>query len=123
MEMVEALEEALSAFTGTLIMVSHDRAFIEGLADRIWLVEDGQFFEYPGWADYRDKHPTFLAAQAERSAPKPELRRAPAPAAKGKACGTSSARSRLSRPILPGWNSSSKPPRLPWPPRPPMRIS
>ncbi|GGK26457.1 ABC transporter ATP-binding protein [Deinococcus malanensis] len=84
MEMVEALEEALSAFTGTLIMVSHDRAFIEGLADRIWLVEDGQFFEYPGWADYRDKHPTFLAAQAERSAPKPELRRAPAPAAKGK---------------------------------------
>lgn len=56
MEMVESLEDALNAFTGTLMMVSHDRAFIEGLADRIWLVEDGQFYEYPGWEDYRAKH-------------------------------------------------------------------
>ena len=47
----------IAAYTGTLVMVSHDRAFIEGLADRIWLLEDGQFHEYPGWADYREKHP------------------------------------------------------------------
>ena len=56
MEMVESLEAALDDFDGTLMMVSHDRAFIEGLADRIWLIEDGQFYEYPGWEDYKAKH-------------------------------------------------------------------
>lgn len=84
MEMVEALEDALSAYTGTLIMVSHDRAFIEGLADRIWLIEDGQFHEYPGWADYAEKHAAFKAAQDEAAAPKAEVKPAPAPAVKGK---------------------------------------
>ncbi|BDP41909.1 ABC transporter ATP-binding protein [Deinococcus aetherius] len=78
MEMVEALEEALDAYTGTLVMVSHDRAFIEGLADRIWLIEDGVFYEYPGWADYKAKHRPAQTAEA-----KPEPRAAPA-APKGK---------------------------------------
>ncbi len=72
MEMVESLEEALTAFTGTLIMVSHDRAFIEGLADRIWLIEDGIFYEYPGWADYKAKHkPAVAEAPVVVAAPKP----------------------------------------------------
>lgn len=70
MEMVEALEDALSAYTGTLLMVSHDRAFIEGLADRLWLIEDGQFYEYPGWADYRAKHrPLVLEAPKVQAKP------------------------------------------------------
>ncbi|GAA5511821.1 putative ABC transporter ATP-binding protein YheS [Deinococcus carri] len=74
MEMVEALEDALGHYTGTLLMVSHDRAFIEGLADRIWLIEDGQFYEYPGWEDYKAKHrpapPEEVKAEA-KPAPKP----------------------------------------------------
>ena len=70
MEMVEALEAALADYAGTLIMVSHDRAFIEGLADRIWLLEDGQFYEYPGWEDYRAKHRP--AAQTPAAALAPE---------------------------------------------------
>lgn len=85
MEMVEALEEALEAFSGTLIMVSHDRAFIEGLADRIWLLEDGQFHEYPGWADYREKHPQWVAEQAQAAQAAAPAPAKPAPAApKGK---------------------------------------
>ncbi|MDL2344879.1 ABC-F family ATP-binding cassette domain-containing protein [Deinococcus sp. MIMF12] len=79
MEMVEALEDALGAYSGTLLMVSHDRAFIEGLADRLWLIEDGQFYEYPGWADYREKHRP-AAVEEVRPAPKP----VPVPAPKGK---------------------------------------
>ncbi|MBB5233362.1 ATP-binding cassette domain-containing protein [Deinococcus budaensis] len=80
MEMVEALEDALTAYAGTLLMVSHDRAFIEGLADRIWLIEDGHFYEYPGWADYREKHRPVVP-----EAPKPKVEAKPAPAApKGK---------------------------------------
>ncbi|AWN24624.1 ABC transporter ATP-binding protein [Deinococcus irradiatisoli] len=56
-EMLESLEGALDDFSGTLLMVSHDRRLIEHLADRIWLIEDGQFYEYPGgWQYYLEKH-------------------------------------------------------------------
>ena len=84
MEMVESLEAALDDFDGTLMMVSHDRAFIEGLADRIWLIEDGQFYEYPGWEDYKAKHKTAaqLQAEATAAAPRPQAA-APAPRGKG----------------------------------------
>ncbi len=57
MEMLESLEGALDAYEGTLLMVSHDRRLIENLADRIWLLEDGRFHEYPGgYAYYKEKH-------------------------------------------------------------------
>lgn len=57
MEMLESLEEALRNYPGTLIMVSHDRAFMEGLADQIWLIEDGLFYSYPGnYSYYKQKH-------------------------------------------------------------------
>ncbi|RTR28352.1 ABC transporter ATP-binding protein [Deinococcus radiophilus] len=69
MEMVEALEDALADFGGTLLMVSHDRAFIEALADQVWLVEDGQFYSYPGWEDYRDQHPRRVEAQQAEPTP------------------------------------------------------
>jgi len=83
MEMVEALEAALDDFSGTLVMVSHDRAFIEGLADRIWLIEDGQFYEYPGWEDYKAKHRTAAELEAEALAAAPKVSAKPA-APKGK---------------------------------------
>jgi ATP-binding cassette subfamily F protein 3 len=38
----EALEEALERFTGALVVVSHDRYFIDRVAENIILVEDGQ---------------------------------------------------------------------------------
>ncbi|GGJ20384.1 ABC transporter ATP-binding protein [Deinococcus roseus] len=57
MEMVESLEEALKEYPGTLLMVSHDRRFIENLSDQIWLLEDGQYYSYPGgYQYYRQKH-------------------------------------------------------------------
>ncbi len=37
----EALEEALEAFTGALIVVSHDRYFIDRVAENLIVVEDG----------------------------------------------------------------------------------
>ncbi|SMB92704.1 ABC-F family ATP-binding cassette domain-containing protein [Deinococcus hopiensis] len=83
MEMVEALEDALTGYTGTLIMVSHDRAFIEGLADRIWLLEDGRFYEYPGWADYKAKHRTLAEVQAQETPTPAEPARPTAPKGKG----------------------------------------
>src|SRR5258708_6243322 len=44
----EALEEALESFTGALIVVSHDRYFIDRVAENILLVEDGQAEIYHG---------------------------------------------------------------------------
>lgn len=83
MEMVESLEVALENFDGTLMMVSHDRAFIEELADRIWLIEDGVFYEYPGWEDYKAKHKTAAQLQAEWENAQPKAIKTPAPKGKG----------------------------------------
>ena len=44
----EALEEALERFTGALVVVSHDRYFIDRVAENIILVEDGQAEVYAG---------------------------------------------------------------------------
>jgi ATP-binding cassette subfamily F protein 3 len=44
----EALEEALERFTGALIVVSHDRYFIDRVAEHIILVEDGGAEVYHG---------------------------------------------------------------------------
>src|SRR5688572_8257037 len=44
----EALEEALEGFTGALIVVSHDRYFIDRVAENIIVVEDGHAEIYSG---------------------------------------------------------------------------
>jgi ATP-binding cassette subfamily F protein 3 len=44
----EALEEALEQFTGALIVVSHDRYFIDRVAENIIIVEDGAAEVYAG---------------------------------------------------------------------------
>ena len=79
MEMLESLEEALEEYAGTLLMVSHDRRLIEHLADNIWLLEDGRFYEYPGdYAYYKEKHVVAASAeQAEQKPPAPREKRGP----------------------------------------------
>ena len=53
LESREALEAALEAFPGTVLLVSHDRAVLDAVAERIVAVEDGSLRSYPGgWADY-----------------------------------------------------------------------
>jgi ATP-binding cassette subfamily F protein 3 len=48
----EALEEALEAFPGTILLVSHDRALLDAVPDRIVAFEDGVLRSYDGgWAD------------------------------------------------------------------------
>jgi ATP-binding cassette subfamily F protein 3 len=50
----ETLEEMLSAFDGTILFVSHDRYFMDRIANRIWAVEDGQVKPYLGnYTDYQ----------------------------------------------------------------------
>ncbi len=51
MESIEALVEGLSAFTGTLILVSHDRWFVSRLATRVVEIRADGILDYPGTYD------------------------------------------------------------------------
>jgi ATP-binding cassette subfamily F protein 3 len=56
-EMIEALEQALDYFDGTLLLVSHDRRFIENTAELIWEL-DGSLEIYEGdWQYFQQKRP------------------------------------------------------------------
>jgi len=44
----EVLEEALLQFTGTVLLVSHDRYLVNKLAQQIWRIEDGELKVYRG---------------------------------------------------------------------------
>ncbi len=47
----EALTSALETYDGTLLFVSHNRAFIRRLATKLWVVHDGGVESYPGTLD------------------------------------------------------------------------
>ncbi len=46
------LVQALRDFKGTLIVVSHDRSFLQGFATKIWRIGSGKVLEYDGGYDY-----------------------------------------------------------------------
>ncbi|MGI4993066.1 ABC-F family ATP-binding cassette domain-containing protein [Halobacteriovorax sp. GFR7] len=39
-ESIEILEQKLSEFQGTVIIISHDRSFLENITNRVWLIEN-----------------------------------------------------------------------------------
>jgi ATP-binding cassette, subfamily F, member 3 len=82
----EALEDALQAFPGTVLLVSHDRALIEALATRTIAIEQGRLrLRDGGFGEYaRDHEPAVQRAEEpKRPAAKPErTQRPPAPAKK-----------------------------------------
>jgi ATP-binding cassette subfamily F protein 3 len=52
----EVLENALSDFIGTVLVISHDRYFLDRTVDRILALENGQVKEYiGGYSDYLEK--------------------------------------------------------------------
>ncbi len=81
LESREALEAALEAFPGTVLLVSHDRALLDAVAARTLAIEDGTVAEYDGgWADYVEQREERAAAPepepAPRAAPRPKPARA-----------------------------------------------
>ena len=78
----EALEAALERFTGALVVVSHDRYFIDRVAENIILVEDGHAEVYSGnYSDLAEKMKLGVAM------PKPSVAQALLPARAGKSAG------------------------------------
>ena len=64
----EWIEEAVEAFDGTLLFVSHDRYFINRFATRIWELSGGTITDYPmGFTQYQ----TVKAQERRESAPPP----------------------------------------------------
>ena len=68
----DVLLEALAAFSGTVIFVSHDRYFIDGLATRVLEVENGVVTMYEGnYEDYMRRKEALAAAAAAAQEPDP----------------------------------------------------
>jgi ATP-binding cassette subfamily F protein 3 len=47
-ESIEALEDAIEAYDGTVLLVSHDRALLRALTTRTWVLHQGRITDYPG---------------------------------------------------------------------------
>ncbi|QJX45468.1 ABC-F family ATP-binding cassette domain-containing protein [Hymenobacter taeanensis] len=82
MQSVNILIQALDQYEGTYIVISHDRYFVENVANKIWYIEDYQLKEYPGtyneyeqWQEDREKN----AKKAGLAAPVPAAKAAPKP--------------------------------------------
>jgi ATP-binding cassette subfamily F protein 3 len=62
----EALEDALSAFDGAVLLVSHDRALLDAVGTRTLALEDGRLRSYEGgWAEYSRVREERRLAEAE----------------------------------------------------------
>lgn len=65
----ESLEESLDSYEGAIVVVSHDRQFLDNVCDRVLEIEDGKTKLYPGgYSDYaeRKRRERDEAARAER---------------------------------------------------------
>lgn len=85
------LEEALADFDGSVLVVSHDRYFLDRICDQIVAFEEDGVFVQPGNYSYylekkreRDEHFAQVSAAAQASGPKPEALRAPKPPRRGR---------------------------------------
>ena len=79
-ETLELLEEELANYKGTLLLVSHDRDFIDHVATSVLVIEEGRVTAYPGgYSDWQEARRRQSAAAAPADS-KPSARPA-APAA------------------------------------------
>ena len=74
----EALEDVLDEYDGTILFVSHDRAFVDALATQVWMVEEGDDKAIPpvvkpylgNYSDMRRTQERQRATADERALPK-----------------------------------------------------
>ncbi|GAB2534593.1 ribosomal protection-like ABC-F family protein [Rufibacter soli] len=82
MQSVNILIQALEQYEGTFVVISHDRYFVENVANKIWYIEDHELKEYPGtyheyeyWLEQKEKTGKRYApsaANAPKAQPKPK---------------------------------------------------
>lgn len=78
----EWIEEAVEAFTGTLLFVSHDRYFVSRFATRILYLENGTYTDFTGsyeaFLAYRERQKAETAARMVVQTPDKPAQAAPA---------------------------------------------
>jgi ATP-binding cassette subfamily F protein uup len=104
-ETLELLEELLQSFNGTVLLVSHDRAFLDGVVTSMVAYEgEGQWLEYEGgFEDYvaqRARRMASLAPTREATAQttKPGVQSSPAPVSSSSPASQSASRSSTAEP-------------------------
>lgn len=79
LETMSILEEFIDNFNGAIIFVSHDRFFIDRLADKVFVYQkDGSLRQYPGGYSYykgiEEQEQQALQVQTQQSMPKKEVK-------------------------------------------------
>lgn len=79
LETMSILEEFIDNFNGAIIFVSHDRFFIDRLADKVFVYQkDGSLRQYPGGYSYykgiEEQEQQTMQAQTQQSMPKKETK-------------------------------------------------
>lgn len=75
-ESIEALEDAIDAYDGTVILVSHDRALLRALTTRIWILHERRMTEFAGgFAEWEEVSTERAHAAAVSAAEEQALRR------------------------------------------------
>jgi ATP-binding cassette subfamily F protein 3 len=69
---VNILIQALQQFEGTFIVVSHDRYFLDNIANKIWFIENQQIKQYPGTYAEFDVWNNKRKLEPKTSAPAPQ---------------------------------------------------
>jgi ATP-binding cassette subfamily F protein 3 len=87
MQSVNILIQALDQYEGTFVVISHDRYFVENVANKIWYIEDFQLKEYPGtyheyeqWQELREKDARKNGVKLDKPLPPPAAEQKPKPA-------------------------------------------
>jgi ATP-binding cassette, subfamily F, member 3 len=63
----ESLENALKRFSGSILLVTHDRYLLDRIVDKIWSLQNETFDEYPGnYSEYKE-HLSSSEALQEKS--------------------------------------------------------
>jgi ATP-binding cassette subfamily F protein 3 len=47
-ESIEALEDAVAEYDGTVLLVSHDRSLLRALTTRVWILHEARILDFPG---------------------------------------------------------------------------
>jgi ATP-binding cassette subfamily F protein 3 len=75
-ESIEALEDAIEEYDGTVILVSHDRALLRALTSRIWILHERHMTEFAGgFAEWEEVSTERAHAAAVSAAEEQALRR------------------------------------------------
>ena len=75
-ETIEVLEDAIETYEGTVILVSHDRAMLRALANRVWVLHDRHITTFDGtFAEWEVASEERAHAAAVRAAEEVALRR------------------------------------------------